>query len=199
MASFSGLGSSSSLPCIYVRLVHVNTIWTSVCFWITHDRYKIKAIDVSWPIPLQFTAVISTIFCLPTKVFLFSFSMKPKSIYFSRKNSRSSSKRSRIGPLLAPFWTPILDPYLIFPPRPTSSRVLAFQSAANPLKRKPPKPPAGYVRFSDYDLVIISVNRIYSEHTFLLEVWISVNPSMDTSWFEKIIESFLCALKHLTS
>ena len=38
-----------------------------------------------WPVPLQFTAVISTIFCLPTQALLFSFSTNPKSISFSGK------------------------------------------------------------------------------------------------------------------
>ena len=86
MASFTGLGSSSPLTCVYVRLVPVSTIWTSVCSWITHDRYKIKAINVS--LTRSFAIYGSdfnyVLFTYPS-IFLLSFSTNPKSISFSGK------------------------------------------------------------------------------------------------------------------
>ena len=117
---------SSSLPCVHVCLVYVNTIWTSVCSWITHDRYKIKAINVSWPGSL---AILRQLFQLyPVNLpFCFRFSMKPKSIYFSGKtpvrHQNEAGLPSSIS-LLDPIWIPIY----FFPPHPpTQSRVLAFQ------------------------------------------------------------------------
>ena len=183
---------SSSLPCVHVCLVYVNTIWTSVCSWITHDRYKIKAINVSWPGSL---AILRQLFQLyPVNLpFCFRFSMKPKSIYFSGKtpvrHQNEAGLPSSIS-LLDPIWIPIY----FFPPYPRPCPAFSRSVSKSCLWWK--NCLHCRLRFSDYDLVIISETEytqntpFYSDFEFR---WIAGH-----SWFEKIIESFLRALKHLT-
>ena len=187
MASFSGLGSSPAL-CLYVCLVHVNSIWTSVCSWITHDRYKIKAINVSWPGSVAILRQLFQLHPVNLPFCQFRFSMKPKSIYFSGKtpvrHQNEAGLSSSIS-LLDPIWISIY----FFPPHPPPhpvprSRVPAF-SPSESTRKTNLKPPAGFVRFSDYDLVIIS------ETEYIQNTWIA----MYMSWFE-IIESFLYPLNH---
>ena len=82
------------------------------------------------------------------------------------------------GPLLAPFIFP--SPHLL--PR---SRVPAF-SPSESTRKTNLKPPAGFVRFSDYDLVIISGTEYIQNTPFSSDFefwWIDGH-----SWFEKIIE-----------
>ena len=101
MASFSGLGSSSSLPCVYVCLV-------GSCQ--RHDWYKIKAVNVSLTGSIAICGSNSTIFCLPTKAFF-----KPKSISFvikTRQDCRTPQSESLTGSPSGPFLDPI---YFSFP------------------------------------------------------------------------------------
>ena len=125
--------------------------------------------------------------------FCFRFSMKPKSIYFSGKtpvrHQNEAGLPSSIS-LLDPIWIPIY----FFPPYPRPCPAFSRSVSKSCLWWK--NCLHCRLRFSDYDLVIISETEytqntpFYSDFEFR---WIAGH-----SWFEKIIESFLRALKHLT-
>ena len=125
--------------------------------------------------------------------FCFRFSMKPKSIYFSGKtpvrHQNEAGLPSSIS-LLDPIWISIY----FFPPHPRPCPAFSRSVSKSCLWWK--NCLHCRLRFSDYDLVIISETEytqntpFYSDFEFR---WIAGH-----SWFEKIIESFLRALKHLT-
>ena len=117
MASFSSLGSSSSLPCVHVCLVYVNTIWTSVCSWITHDRYKIKAINVSWPGSLAIVRQLNFNYIPLTCLFVFVFLWNQNRSIFPGKLPFVIKTRQDCRPQ-SPFWTPFGSLFIFSLPTP---------------------------------------------------------------------------------
>ena len=96
--------------------------------------------------------------------------------FFFRENSRSTSKRGTTavpptGSLSGPFFGPLMDPcwpHIISPHLLPGSHVPAFSPQILPVcslqrihSKNELKPPTGYVRFSDHDLVIISETELF--------------------------------------
>ena len=133
--------------------------------------YKIIATDVSLTGSL---AIYSSNFnCISVFVFVFC---ETKIDFFFRENSRSTSKRGTTavpptGSLSGPFFGPLMDPcwpHIISPHLLPGSHVPAFSPQILPVcslqrihSKNELKPPTGYVRFSDHDLVIISETELF--------------------------------------